>query len=218
MGRTAAYDRSDLVRSARDLFWRRGFDAVSVSEVEEATGVGRSSIYHAFGNMRGLFDATVSDYLDEIVRPRLEPLTGDAVTATAIVDYLVGLRAAITALAGDTTPHGCLLLTSAATPIGDDAAVHQVITDYHRELSQAVSNGIQALLPDTETVARQRLTTIVTGSCIAALTLARVDAAAACETLTAAIGILEDTRVTLEDARDRRSEPATGVRPGTGPM
>ncbi|NDK91900.1 TetR/AcrR family transcriptional regulator [Gordonia desulfuricans] len=211
MGRIAGYDRSELIRSARDLFWRRGFDAVSVAEVEEATGVGRSSIYHAFGNMRGLFDATVADYLDEIVRPRLRPLTADVVSPTAILDHLDGLRIAITALAGDTSPHGCLLLTSAATPIGDDAAVHQVISDYHRELSQAVANGIRALLPDTDDAVRRRLTILTTGSTIAALTLARVDAGAACDTLTAAIA-------TLEDARDGRPASAGGAPHRVHPM
>lgn len=184
MGRTAGYDQRELVRSARDLFWRKGFDAVSVAEVEQATGVGRSSIYHAFGNMRGLFDAAVSDYLDQIVRPRLVPLTGESVAPDAVLTYLRGLSAAIAALSPD-APHGCLLLTSSATPIGADTAVAEVITGYHLELAEAMYRGVGALLPAADDAERRRWATITTGSCIAALTLARVDAQAACATLTA---------------------------------
>ena len=101
MGRPAGYDPQQLIRQARDLFWRRGFDAVSVADVEQATGVGRSSIYHAHGNMRGLFDAAVEDYLDTVVRPRLQPLTTDPVAPEAILDFLTALSAAIGTLASN---------------------------------------------------------------------------------------------------------------------
>ncbi|MDD0859753.1 TetR/AcrR family transcriptional regulator [Arthrobacter alpinus] len=43
-------------------------------DLERATGLSRSSIYHAFGSKRGLFDAAVASYLSEIIRPRLQPL------------------------------------------------------------------------------------------------------------------------------------------------
>ena len=60
MGRTRTFDESDATRSALGVFWDQGFDGTAVPDLEEATGLSRSSIYHAFGSKRGLFDAAVS--------------------------------------------------------------------------------------------------------------------------------------------------------------
>ena len=73
MGRTQTFDTTEVVRSARRVFWEHCFENASIVELEQATGLNRSSIYYAFGSKRGLFDAAVESYLDEIIRPRLQP-------------------------------------------------------------------------------------------------------------------------------------------------
>ena len=100
MGRHPGYDAANVISRARNLFWRNGFDKVSVTDVERATGLSRSSVYHAFGSMRGLFDAAVLDYLETVVRPRLRGLTGDRVSPHALQDYLRDLGVAIEQRAG----------------------------------------------------------------------------------------------------------------------
>ncbi len=53
MARTQGFDRDVVVRAARTLFWRAGFEGASVPALEEATGLSRSSIYNTFGSKRG---------------------------------------------------------------------------------------------------------------------------------------------------------------------
>ncbi|MBX4421694.1 TetR/AcrR family transcriptional regulator, partial [Mycobacterium tuberculosis] len=77
------------------LFWRHGFGEVSVTDIEKETGVGRSSIYHAFGSMRGRFDAAVAYSLHPAVRPRLAGPFTAAVPPDALIAYRAGLRDAI---------------------------------------------------------------------------------------------------------------------------
>ncbi|WP_448631397.1 TetR/AcrR family transcriptional regulator [Cellulomonas soli] len=69
MGRHQGFDTAEVVQLARDAFWDRGLDGTSLPDLERATGLSRSSIYHAFGSKRGLFDAAVQDYLQTVVRP-----------------------------------------------------------------------------------------------------------------------------------------------------
>ena len=45
MGRPKGYDRDDVVVAARDLFWERGYEATSISDLEQRTGLNRSSLY-----------------------------------------------------------------------------------------------------------------------------------------------------------------------------
>jgi AcrR family transcriptional regulator len=50
-------NRQRLLDCALDLFSQRGFDAVGVSEVVEAIGVTKPTLYHYFDSKRGLLDA-----------------------------------------------------------------------------------------------------------------------------------------------------------------
>ncbi len=200
MGRHPGYDAANVISRARNLFWRNGFDKVSVTDVERATGLSRSSVYHAFGSMRGLFDAAVLDYLETVVRPRLRGLTGDRVSPHALQDYLRDLGVAIEQRADSDEPTGCLLVGTAATSLGDDSAVREVIAAYHRELLDAVLAGARAAdssAPERVVEARARS---VAGAVIAANVLARVDTESA-------LALLEATArsaVVAPDAADVR--------------
>ncbi|MXP22403.1 TetR family transcriptional regulator [Gordonia sp. HNM0687] len=189
MGRAPGYDADEVIETARDLFWTRGFDDVSVSDVEKATGLSRSSIYHAFGSMRGLFDAVVQNYLDAVVRPRLRGLQAEIVADDALAAYLHGLADAIARRAdavGDVTgaPTGCLLVATAVTSLGADGAVREVIAAYHHELLQAVTAGLRATGGQAAADLEQRAR-VVAGAVISANVLARVNAAEAVRLLRA---------------------------------
>ena len=49
MGRTQTFDTNEVVRAARAVFWEHGYESAALPELEKATGLSRSSIYHAFG-------------------------------------------------------------------------------------------------------------------------------------------------------------------------
>jgi len=53
------------------LFWRRGYAGTGISELEEATGVGRQSLYGAFGDKRQLFEKVVERYATTVLHPHL---------------------------------------------------------------------------------------------------------------------------------------------------
>lgn len=187
-GRPQSFDRTAVVRSARDVFWRDGYEAASLSALEQATGLHRSSLYHAFGSKRGLFDAAVEDYLDDVVRPRLVPLHPQA-APTALRTYLAGLRDAI--LAGGRAGSGCLLISAAGAAIGADPAVAAVVAGYRAELRAAIGHGVEASLPGRDRGEQDRLAEVCTGLVVAAFALARVEPTAAAAQLDAALASLD---------------------------
>lgn len=144
MGRPQTFETAAAVRAARAVFWRDGYELASLPDLEAATGLGRSSIYHAFGSKRGLFDAAVSSYLDEVVRPRLRPLTAAQVGPGAMATYLTGLRAALAQPGSLPSTSGCLLINAAGAPVGRDDAVRDVIAGYRAELRSAFGRGVAA--------------------------------------------------------------------------
>lgn len=191
MGRVQQFDTEAVVRSARAEFWSRGYEETSLPVLERATGLSRSSIYHAFGSKRGLFDAVVDSYLAEVVRPRLRGLQADDVGAGALVEYLTGLRAALSRPDGPVGRDGCLLLNAAGAPIGQDPAVATVIHGYRTELREAVRRGVQARWPDRPADDARRLVEAVTALVVSAFVLTRVGADDAVASVQAAIELVE---------------------------
>lgn len=75
MARTKAFDETEVLARARDLFWERGYTATSIGELEEHLGISRSSLYRFFGGKRELYDKTLERYQDDNLgrlRQRLE--------------------------------------------------------------------------------------------------------------------------------------------------
>lgn len=190
MGRTQSFDTDQVVRSARAVFWDRGFEEASLPELEAATGLGRSSLYHAFGSKRGLFDAAVQSYLDEIVRPRLAPLTRENVDRAALGEYFAGLRDALADPGTVSAQSGCLLLNAAGAPIARDDAVREVIAEYRAELQRAMLAGAAARWPEAPTEWRERQAGVLVSLLVTALVLARVDPAQSVATAESALGLV----------------------------
>lgn len=190
MGRPQTFSTAEVVRAARAVFWRDGYEEASLPDLEQAAGLNRSSIYHAFGSKRGLFDAAVDSYLDEVIRPRLRPLVAEVVDPAAMTGYLLGLRAALAQPGSLPATSGCLLINAAGAPVGRDGAVRDVIAAYRSELRTAFGRGVAAHLPDQALHEQDRLAETLTGLVVAALAVTRVDQDAALRLLDTAVELL----------------------------
>src|SRR5258708_7990563 len=63
MARPSKFDESDVVAAARDEFWSRGYAATSADDLTSVTGLGKGSLYGAFGDKHGLFMRALDDYI-----------------------------------------------------------------------------------------------------------------------------------------------------------
>src|ERR671935_2536743 len=64
VARTPEFDHDKVLEKALDAFWRKGYEATSLSDLLEATGLARQSLYNAFGDKRALFLAALRRYVD----------------------------------------------------------------------------------------------------------------------------------------------------------
>ena len=62
-GRPREFDRDDVLGHAMTLFWEKGFEASSLSDIVEATGLNKSSLYNAFGSKNELFSTALERYV-----------------------------------------------------------------------------------------------------------------------------------------------------------
>jgi AcrR family transcriptional regulator len=61
-GRPREFDREDALVKARDLFWERGYEGVSMADLVQKLGIASARIYSAFGSKEALFRQTVAHY------------------------------------------------------------------------------------------------------------------------------------------------------------
>jgi AcrR family transcriptional regulator len=124
MARPRSFDRDAALRKALLLFWERGYDATSISDLTKAMGIAAPSLYAAFGDKRKLFDEAVRTYQEtdgKLVARGLE-----APTAREAVESM--LRTAAREYTDDTHPRGCLVVSEpllAADRAASRAAIHE---------------------------------------------------------------------------------------------
>ena len=125
MPRPREFDEADVVAAARDEFWTRGYAATSVDDLTTVTGLGKGSLYGAFGDKHGLFLRALDDYIAsalESVRMQLRDPTRSA------YDRLTRhIRAQAKAVAADTSRRGCMMAKSAAELGATDDAVERTV-------------------------------------------------------------------------------------------
>lgn len=64
------FDREETLGRVMDQFWLHGYEATSIQNLVECTGLNRASLYATFGDKRSLFLTALKMY-DERVRQRL---------------------------------------------------------------------------------------------------------------------------------------------------
>ncbi|WP_406208864.1 TetR/AcrR family transcriptional regulator [Kitasatospora sp. NBC_01560] len=62
MARTKEFDPDAALQSALELFWQRGYEATSMTDLVEGLGIARASIYATFGSKRELYLRALERY------------------------------------------------------------------------------------------------------------------------------------------------------------
>ncbi|MCU1467734.1 MAG: TetR family transcriptional regulator [Actinomycetia bacterium] len=118
-GRPREFDEEEVLDVAMRLFWEHGFDGTSMSELTEAMGINRRSVYAAFGNKEALFTAALERYLAGpgafVAKARAQP------TAREVAEAF--LRGSVEAFTSSDRPSGCMAVQSALTCSDASAAV-----------------------------------------------------------------------------------------------
>ena len=62
MARPVEYDLEKVLDNAMEIFWKRGFEAVSMTELVSYTGLNRRTMYSLFNDKEGLFRDALDNY------------------------------------------------------------------------------------------------------------------------------------------------------------
>ena len=88
-GRPRAFDCDQALDRALQLFWQKGYEGTSLSDLTEAMGINRPSLYAAFGNKEELYRRALERYTrgtTEQISRSLEGLSARAGVHKLLVD------------------------------------------------------------------------------------------------------------------------------------
>ena len=114
MGRPASFDQTEMLETIQSVFWDNGYSATSLDDIMQSTGLGKGSLYGAYGSKQEMFVLAFADYCDWVVadlEARLRGSDADAITR---------LRAYVQTAAkgGANVRRGCMLAKGTAEVAG----------------------------------------------------------------------------------------------------
>jgi TetR/AcrR family transcriptional regulator, transcriptional repressor for nem operon len=136
------FDFDAVVDRAMMHFWRVGYGATSIQDLEKATKLRRGSLYNAFGDKEGLFVAALKRYDSTVGSKRIERLSNPD-PYRAIEGFL---NALVGQLSTPGRPRGCLYTNTSLEIPGAPDAVLRIIADR----TTAIETAIYAVFRDAK--------------------------------------------------------------------
>ena len=129
MARPRKFDPDQVLDTARELFWARGYQATSLDDITQATGVNKPSLFAAFGDKAALFHTVLDRYHAMLLVYAGAMLGRPGPAREAVGAWLTGF---LLACSGAKGRRGCLSANSGVAPI--DAAVTRSIGAYNKQV------------------------------------------------------------------------------------
>ncbi len=128
-----------------EIFWERGYEGASISDLTAAMGINATSLYAAFGSKETLFRAAVALY-DTLEGSATERALREAPTARTAVEAMLRDNADI--YADQTKPSGCLIVLGATTWTPHNKSVRDYLTDLRRQTFEALRSRLERGIAD----------------------------------------------------------------------
>ncbi len=140
-GRPREFDRDEALESATRLFWSRGYEATSISDLTQAMGITPPALYGAFGDKKSLFLEAVQRYEQGTGCFAYKALTQERTAELAIRSLLLG---AVKAFANPKNPKGCLVVLGATNCTVESADIFEALAERRRTAERFVRARIAA--------------------------------------------------------------------------
>lgn len=148
-GRPAKFDRSAVLLRAMKVFWEKGYQGTSMSDLVDSMELRSASIYAAFGSKEKLFDEVLALYAEQIGKQIWEPLMREPQIRNAIEAML---RASARNMSSASGPGGCLIVLGAIEG-GADAAVRDKLHTRRQETVHRIAARLEQAKADNQLAA-----------------------------------------------------------------
>ncbi len=126
MARPKEFDTDVALDEAMDLFWSKGYEATSMSDLVGHLGLARQSVYDTFGDKHAIYMAALLRYCEQRLAWMLPLFRSQRPVRAILRDYL---EHAIEAALKNERPRGCMLINAAVGLPLEDEEARKVVSD-----------------------------------------------------------------------------------------
>ncbi|AVX04994.1 HTH-type transcriptional repressor ComR [Maritalea myrionectae] len=119
------FDLDEATLKATEVFWAKGYEATSITDLVNAMAVNKGSLYNAFGSKKDLFVRALMQY-DRLYRQRL--LTEMAAIDDPVASIEALFDRMIEESAADRQRKGCMLVNTALELPHHDPDIQKMVT------------------------------------------------------------------------------------------
>ncbi len=139
MGRTKEFDHGQVLHAATLVFWQKGYEATSMSDLLQAMNISRSSMYETFVDKEHLYLQSIEHYkrLGEDKRSCLSHATSAREGIRRYFDKHIDGAFNLS------SPRGCLITNAIAALDAPDEQIRQIVQKRFEDLGEAFYRLLQ---------------------------------------------------------------------------
>ena len=159
-GRPREFDETDVLAKITQLFWDKGYEGTGLSDIMNATGLKKGSLYAAFGNKQSMYHKAIEFYEQDVVAKACAMLRGDN---PAIERLTAFLSAPIEAAHTAKDFRGCFLCNAGTDQANDDPQAATLIAQAFNRLENALTVAMKDYRSDlSDDDCREKAQTLLT--------------------------------------------------------
>lgn len=143
-GRPRAFDVDEALEQALQTFWRKGYLGTSLTDLTEAMGINRPSLYATFGNKETLFRKALDRYSDRQTAYLREAL--EEPTARRVIERI--MYGVVDLVTNPRNPSGCLVAQSMLSCGDPDDPLHQELVKHRVSGETAIRDRFERALSE----------------------------------------------------------------------
>lgn len=139
MPRPAEFDADEVVRQVMEVFWTHGYNATSIQDLVESTGVLRGSLYHTFSDKHTLYLQALARYGDIALRRATDLLN----QPDSPHDRVRRLFMDVVEVPEENRRRGSMICNATTEMVPQDAEVAQVIERISAQLKGLIQTTLE---------------------------------------------------------------------------
>ncbi|NIA68465.1 TetR/AcrR family transcriptional regulator [Pelagibius litoralis] len=150
MARSREFDDQAAVSAVEDVFWRCGYERTSYADLMKVTGLGKGSLYAAFGNKHALYLRALDTYIAREVAAVALVLTAEEEESplSGIDRIRMFLDVVIAAVEKRGDRRGCFLCNAAVDMAPHDKGVEAVVKVAMDKMRDALQEALREVLDE----------------------------------------------------------------------
>ncbi len=140
MARPRQFDEDDVRKALMNVFWEKGYEATSMQDLVDATGLLKGSLYGAFGDKQALYQIALQHYDQSYIQAGVDML-GQAGSCHEKIGKL--FDSVSESMKTGVFAGGCLLCNASVEMAPVDPTIRRIVQNQINRLITAVSKAIQ---------------------------------------------------------------------------